>query len=225
MCVIWEKISTLCPSALRRVSRRSINLNFPHCSISSSPDGYSVWPSSWAVIRSGWLQFLRSCMSTLLSCGTLLTGPPSFFFLRSVPMLFSTSARPKACCCLVICAYRITSFLRGRLVSTSALIRRNRKGRRMECSLDTASRRRSASTSVWDCSEVPATSEKSNQLWNWPRLLKTSGRIKCSSDHSSLRLFCSGVPDSSSLLAVGMLRSSRISMQLLFFSRWPSSTT
>jgi len=32
-------------------------------------------------------------------------------------------------------------------------------------------------------------------------------------------------PVSSSLLAVGMVRSSRSSLQLKFFSRWPSSTT
>jgi hypothetical protein len=32
-------------------------------------------------------------------------------------------------------------------------------------------------------------------------------------------------PVSSSLLAVGMVRSSRMSLQLVFFRRWPSSTT
>jgi hypothetical protein len=73
--------------------------------------------------------------------------------------------------------------------------------------------------------DASSLSSKSNHPWNWLRLVKTSGSRKCSSDQSSGREFCSGVPVSSSLLAVGMNLSSRMSLQSKFFKRWPSSTT
>lgn len=56
------------------------------------------------------------------------------------------------------------------------------------------------------------------------RSSKTSGRRKLSRDQSSAKLFCSGVPVSSSLLSVGSIFSSRTSRQLRFLILWPSST-
>ena len=48
-----------------------------------------------------------------------------------------------------------------------------------------------------------------------------SGSRKFNSYHSSARLFCSGVPVSSSRLADWYFLSSRISRQCMFLSRWP----
>ena len=56
------------------------------------------------------------------------------------------------------------------------------------------------------------------------RSSKTSGRRKLRRDQSSAKLFCSGVPVSSSLLSVGNIFSSRTSRQLRFLILWPSST-
>mmetsp|Transcript_21437 Transcript_21437/g.53853 ORF Transcript_21437/g.53853 Transcript_21437/m.53853 type:complete len:306 (-) Transcript_21437:56-973(-) len=113
----------------------------------------------------------------------------------------------------------------GRPSSTSALRRRRRKGSRMVCSLEmvllwiSSSTRRAAPSSAW------RSSSKSNQVWKVARSWKMSGRMKLSRDHSSVRLFCSGVPDSSSLLAVSRVLSSLSRRQSLFLRRWPSSTT
>lgn len=52
-----------------------------------------------------------------------------------------------------------------------------------------------------------------------------SGRMKLSSDQSSDRLLCSGVPVRMSRLALLNVLSSRMSRQSMFLSRWPSSTT
>lgn len=56
------------------------------------------------------------------------------------------------------------------------------------------------------------------------RSSNTSGRRKFRRDQSSAKLFCSGVPVSSSLLSVGIIFSSRTSRQLRFLILWPSST-
>lgn len=56
------------------------------------------------------------------------------------------------------------------------------------------------------------------------RSSKTSGSRKLRRDHSSARLFCSGVPVSSNLLSVGSRFSSLTNRQLRFLILWPSST-
>lgn len=56
------------------------------------------------------------------------------------------------------------------------------------------------------------------------RSSKTSGRRKLRRDQSSAKLFCSGVPVSSSLLSVGSIFNSRTNRQLRFLILWPSST-
>ncbi len=76
---------------------------------------------------------------------------------------------------------RLISFLGRSDFSTSALTRRSRKGRSTLCSCCT--------TWSWFSSPLPLNHDSKSS-----ELLKTSGRRKLSSDHSSMRLFCSGVP-------------------------------
>mmetsp|Transcript_10596 Transcript_10596/g.21472 ORF Transcript_10596/g.21472 Transcript_10596/m.21472 type:complete len:210 (-) Transcript_10596:312-941(-) len=119
------------------------------------------------------------------------------------------------------------SYFLGIISSTSALSRRSRKGRRIWCSLVTTPCSISPFITL---SSVPSSlKSKSNHAWKDSRSSKMLGRRKLSSDQSSVRLFCSGVPVSSSLLhgCEGLTSqidlSSRMSLQLRFFSRWPSS--
>ena len=74
------------------------------------------------------------------------------------------------------------SFLGGRFVSTSALIRRRRNGLSIAWSLETMR---------VDC-EVrdESVAERLNHSWKLLRSLKISGRIKFKRDQSSARLFC-----------------------------------
>ena len=65
--------------------------------------------------------------------------------------------------------------------------------------------------------------EKSNQPWKLLRSLKMSGSRKCNSDHSSVMLFCNGVPVIRSLFAELYERSSLMRRQFMFFKRCPSS--
>lgn len=57
----------------------------------------------------------------------------------------------------------------------------------------------------------------SNSSWE----LKISGKRKFRSDHSSAKLFCSGVPVRRSLFSMGMCFSSFRSLHFVFFSRCP----
>lgn len=122
--------------------------------------------------------------------------------------------------CDVMVGYKMISFFIGRVCWTSHLSLRRRKGLRMLCSFSTILECcKEASSSSWD------TFEKSNHFSKSAREVKTSGSKKLSRDHSSLRLFCRGVPVSKSLLAVSNSRKDLMSLQLKFFSLWPSSTT
>lgn len=105
----------------------------------------------------------------------------------------------------------------GKAVSTSDLTRRRRKGFRIECMVETSVRFRRSMTSV--CPLLSSIEEKSNQLWKLLRSLKISGSRKCNSDHSSVMLFCSGVPVISSRFAELYERSSLMSLQFIFFRR------
>mmetsp|Transcript_31717 Transcript_31717/g.80864 ORF Transcript_31717/g.80864 Transcript_31717/m.80864 type:complete len:218 (-) Transcript_31717:1047-1700(-) len=181
------------------------------------------------VTRSGWLQILRICMSTLFSLPMAVEEEPvpsrSASARISSLSLPSTSCWLSARCSGVMSAYRMISILRGRLISTSLLSRLSTKGLRMACSLDTTWLRCSAARISRSAPSCPTMELKSNQASKSDMEEKTSGMRKLSSDHSSLRLFCSGVPDSSSLFSAGMVLSSRMSLHWKFFRRCPSSTT
>mmetsp|Transcript_38287 Transcript_38287/g.95145 ORF Transcript_38287/g.95145 Transcript_38287/m.95145 type:complete len:300 (+) Transcript_38287:807-1706(+) len=221
MRVIWLKIRVLCPPARSFFIRRSSSWNFPHCSTRSCDDGNVSEPSSPPEMRSGWLQFLRSCISMLFSAVAPMGALPPLIFCSMSLMVLSTSASLKVRWVFTMCAYRMISFLRGRLVSTSPLSRRRRNGLRIPCNFSTTLTRLVASWSSVAFWSV----EKSNQDWNCDSDENTSGSRKWRRLHSSGRLFCSGVPVRSSLLAAGICLSSRISLQSKFFRRWPSSTT
>ena len=90
------------------------------------------------------------------------------------------------------------SFFFGRSFATSVLSLRSTNGLMMLCSFFTTRSRCSSTESAL----------KSNQLSKSSRLPKTSGMMKLSSDHSSFRLFCSGVPDSRRRLSVDSVLSS-----------------
>ena len=113
--------------------------------------------------------------------------------------------------------------------STSCLRRRRRKGRRIWWSFVTTE---SCISPLITCSsEFSFEKSKSNHAWNESRSSKIFGSRKLSSDHSSGRLFCSGVPVSSSRLhsvtvpVPVIALSSVISRQFMFLRRWPSSIT
>ena len=76
----------------------------------------------------------------------------------------------------------------------------------------------------WPSSPL-STSSKSNQRSNLLSESKMLGRRKLSSDHSSRRSFCSGVPVSRRRFSLGYSLSRASRRHLMFFSRCPSSTT
>lgn len=89
----------------------------------------------------------------------------------------------------------------------------------LSCEFKLCNRQRKTLDNVRLCHER-GLSERTDLL----RSSKTSGRRKLRRDQSSAKLFCSGVPVSSSLLSVGSTFSSRTSRQLRFLILWPSST-
>ena len=136
--------------------------------------------------RSGWLHTLRSCMSTFMM--PRKEPEPSVSRVWPLAMKSSYSSR----CRFASGHGTTTSILSLRLFSTSFLSRRSRKGRRILCS---------RSMTSWLTVSVPSImpvtgllNQSLNSLW----LSKMCGIRKCSSDQSSIRLFCSGVPVSSS---------------------------
>mmetsp|Transcript_46269 Transcript_46269/g.121360 ORF Transcript_46269/g.121360 Transcript_46269/m.121360 type:complete len:204 (+) Transcript_46269:1474-2085(+) len=148
------------------------------------------------------------------------TGLPalscSSFLIRSPYM---------ACCHSLIHEKRMNSYFLGMPISTSAFSLRNRNGRRIWWSLVTTP---SCISPLKTFSSLSSREKsKSNHAWKESRSSKMFGRRKLSSDQSSVRLFCSGVPVSSSRLQVSlqMFLSSRMRRQFMFLSRWPSSIT
>mmetsp|Transcript_30485 Transcript_30485/g.85349 ORF Transcript_30485/g.85349 Transcript_30485/m.85349 type:complete len:334 (+) Transcript_30485:1185-2186(+) len=223
--VIWLKNSTLCPPGRSLFRRRSIRQNLPHCSTSSWGSGYVKEPSYPPWMRSGWLQFLRICISMLLRL-PMSPRPPLVFIIFAMASLSvrSTSCLFSSCCILDMSAYSKISFLLGRDVSTSDLMRRRRKGFRIWCNLVTTRLLCSWATisaSLPSSVIVPKSNQDSKSL----KLVKMSGSRKFKRLQSSARLFCKGVPVSKSLFALWMDLSSRRSLQSKFFSRCPSSTT
>mmetsp|Transcript_15186 Transcript_15186/g.65028 ORF Transcript_15186/g.65028 Transcript_15186/m.65028 type:complete len:228 (-) Transcript_15186:1050-1733(-) len=148
MRVICEKMSTLCPFARSLVISRSNRRNLPHCSTSSSALGNMMDPSKPPVIKSGWLQFFRNCMSMLFKAVAPTGAEPPESFCNISPMVLSTSASLNFFCVSTMCAYSTISFFRGKFVSTSPFSRRNRNGFKMPCSFSTTLTRFEASSSV-----------------------------------------------------------------------------
>ena len=78
---------------------------------------------------------------------------------------------------------------------------------------------------LWSRPICSSASSDSKFDWNASRLSNSSGCKKWSSVHSSSRLFCSGVPVSSSRKRVEKPWSAAKSFDSFDFKRWPSSTT
>mmetsp|Transcript_34041 Transcript_34041/g.80652 ORF Transcript_34041/g.80652 Transcript_34041/m.80652 type:complete len:231 (-) Transcript_34041:854-1546(-) len=120
---------------------------------------------------------------------------------------------------------RYSRFLGSKPARTSDLRRRSRKGSRIVWSFEMVLLSFSSSMMRWVPPSLCRSSSNANQSLNVARSWKISGRMKLRSDHSSERLFCSGVPESSRRLSAVSVFSSRSSRQSLFLRRWPSSTT
>mmetsp|Transcript_57045 Transcript_57045/g.123958 ORF Transcript_57045/g.123958 Transcript_57045/m.123958 type:complete len:247 (+) Transcript_57045:181-921(+) len=136
--------------------------------------------------RSGWLHTLRSCMSTFMI--------PSIEPDARVPLVSVEAMKSsyKSRCRLESGHGTTCSTLPGNDFSTSFLSRRRRKGRRMVCS---------RSITSWFTVSVPSIMPETgfeNQSLNSLCDSKMCGMRKWRRDHSSIRLFCSGVPVSSS---------------------------
>jgi len=214
MRVICEKISTRDPRSLSRGSSLSSSTILPLFSTRWSP-ARNGGPGSAPWNRYGWLQHLRSCMTTL-----------SRRERSALPSMAATSFCRSALyhlrCISDMPIFKMVSFLGGRLRSTSALRRRSRKGRRTLCSWPTTSASRallaSASSAVVVAAAAPpppaaappppeppaappppaaapATAAGSsapvapNHSSNFSDDENTSGSRKLSSAHSSCRLF------------------------------------
>jgi len=136
--------------------------------------------------RSGWLHTLRSCMRTFM----MPRKEPEPSVLRVWPLAIKSSYRRR---CRLERGHGTTcSILSLSDFSTSFLRRRSKKGRRILCS---------RSMTSWLTVSVPSimpVTGLENQSLNSLCDSKICGMRKCSSDQSSMRLFCSGVPVSSS---------------------------
>lgn len=133
-------------------------------------------------------------------------------------MSFSSSFWYHFFCIALIPTYRLVRCLGSSDFSTSALIRRSRKGRRTLCSCFT--------TASWSsfCSSNHESKSAADP--------KTSGNRKLSSAHcnkitqtSSWRLFCKGVPVKSRRLRQGKRRTICERAEFSFLIRWASSIT
>mmetsp|Transcript_23371 Transcript_23371/g.55799 ORF Transcript_23371/g.55799 Transcript_23371/m.55799 type:complete len:285 (+) Transcript_23371:16-870(+) len=229
--VIWKKISTLWPFFFSVRSIRSSSCIFPDAASTRSSVTQSPSSSTGASNRNGWLQHLRICI-IMLSTDTrgfafAIPGAPfprelSAIMFASVPSAIALLYRT---CSSVSPAKTTYTRLSGSSRTTSALSLRRRKGSRIACSFETM-----CEDASWDTMDAmppplaPSSSSKLNQDWKVVSESKMSGRMKLSSDHSSERLFCKGVPDSNRRFAARSVLSSRSNLQSLFFRRCPSST-
>mmetsp|Transcript_25037 Transcript_25037/g.80943 ORF Transcript_25037/g.80943 Transcript_25037/m.80943 type:complete len:210 (-) Transcript_25037:923-1552(-) len=201
--VICEKRSTRWPRDLSRSSSLSSSTILPEWTISRSSlvKGGSSAPSK----RYGWLAHLRSCIRMLCMRDRLplIALSTSMFLVR----MFWYQVR----CISDMPMSSLISRLGGRSFSTSALSRRSRKGRSSRCSW--------CSTS----SVCPPASSGLNHSSNWSEDEKMSGSRKLSIDHSSCRLFCSGVPVMSSRKWAEKSRTTCDSLPCSFLIRCASS--
>lgn len=137
-------------------------------------------------------------------------------------VVLSLKALYKSVCSLVMGAYRTYSRFLGKYLATSDLTRRSSSGCKTTCIFFTNS---CFALSAMN-SSVPSSSSrslKSNQLSKASQSRKILGRRKFSKDHSSLRLFCKGVPVMRRRVAEVKVLSSRKSLESKFFMRCPSS--
>lgn len=191
MRVICEKMRTRDPRSCRRGSSLSSSTILPLFSTRWSPV-MKGGPGSAPSNRYGWLQHLRSCMTTLSRRER--SAEPSI-----AATSFCSSALYHLRCISLMPILRMVSFLGGRPRSTSALRRRSKKGRRTLCSCDTTSASRAALASSPPsppsaAAPSPGAAPAPNHSSNFSEDEKTSGSRKLSSAHSSCRLFCKGVP-------------------------------
>mmetsp|Transcript_25559 Transcript_25559/g.67465 ORF Transcript_25559/g.67465 Transcript_25559/m.67465 type:complete len:242 (+) Transcript_25559:27-752(+) len=213
MRVICEKIKIWwSPSALSLLRMRSSSCILPEAISRTSSTTSRPSASTGHSKRYGWLQHLRSCISTFCSRTCLPELSVSCLLSRSWYIF---------CCQSESHANRMYSCFLGRPISTSALSRRSRNGRRIWWSLVTTEFWSSPCTTFSSLSSLEKS--KSNHAWNESRSSKMSGSRKLSSDHSSVRLFCSGVPVRSSRKGTAMRPSDSANEDASFLSRCPSS--
>lgn len=183
MRVICEKMSTRDPRSFNRGKSLSSSTILPLLSTRWSPVTYGG-PGSAPSNRYGWLQHLRSCMTTLRRRER--SAEPSM-----AATSFCSRALYHLRCISLMPILRMVSFFGGRPRSTSAFKRRSKNGLRTLWSWETTSASRAAfcpSSSPSAAAPAPNHSSKRSEEE------KTSGSRKLSRAHSSWRLFCSGVP-------------------------------
>mmetsp|Transcript_32485 Transcript_32485/g.69688 ORF Transcript_32485/g.69688 Transcript_32485/m.69688 type:complete len:261 (+) Transcript_32485:1182-1964(+) len=210
MSTLWS------PSSRRRLMMRSSSIIFPEPRMSTSfTASLPVFSSIGQSKRYGWLQHLRSCISTLFNRISFPPESQSCLLMISLYMV---------CCHSERAAKRMNSDLGGSEISTSCLRRRSKKGLRIWWSLLTTECCSSPFMTRSSTSDLEKS--KSNHAWKESRSSKMSGSRKLSRDQSSVRLFCSGVPERSRRLhsvPPHKALSSLISLQFIFLRRWPSS--
>eukprot|EP00964_Phaeocystis_antarctica_P050375 scaffold29246_cov66-Phaeocystis_antarctica.AAC.7 len=207
-----EKSSTRWPSerSLGRSLARSTSL--PEAESIASRASASPMPrvtdSSTPRIRKGWLQHLRSSICTLSSEGSGACSRPE----TSTSRRASSTARYIFFWSSVISTHTTVSSSgasESSPLSTSPLRRRSKYGRMA-----------SRSSSTWSAAvSVPKRSRNASSDG------KSSGSSRLSSAHSSVVLFCSGVPVSMTVYSALTARSSAATAESLFLRRCASSTT
>mmetsp|Transcript_17032 Transcript_17032/g.25715 ORF Transcript_17032/g.25715 Transcript_17032/m.25715 type:complete len:255 (+) Transcript_17032:666-1430(+) len=219
-------MSTRWPARRSLGSSRSSSSNLP---AARQREASSCQPS--ARNRYGWLHTLRSCMMTLLR--PRICWPELERRLADPCVWISLYSR----FCQPLISQRTTcSVFSGSWSITAALTRRSMNGRSTVCSrLMISSRSSCVSTSPSPPSPPPSAGAAAAppnlaKGWenHWSKVsteLKMVGSRKFSSAHSSGRLFCSGVPVSSTRCLLWYCRLSVCAnLDLVFFMRWPSST-
>jgi hypothetical protein len=202
--VIWQKMRHRDPLAFIFGNSLAMRLSFPAFSHRCGPL-VNGGPGSAPSNRYGWLQHLRSCIRMLRS--RTRSGPPRA--LRAVASLERRLVYMSRCM-PVSPTKSFTSFFGGRSLATSVFTRRSMNGRSTVWSfLMTLSRL----SSVF----VLNHSSKSSELPN------TSGSKKLSRAHSSWRLFCNGVPVTSTRNCVLKVRTVFDKDEFSFLMRWASS--
>mmetsp|Transcript_8051 Transcript_8051/g.17597 ORF Transcript_8051/g.17597 Transcript_8051/m.17597 type:complete len:217 (+) Transcript_8051:2062-2712(+) len=210
MRVICEKISTLCPRAFIFTSSLCSSTILPHEVYRWSPIGSCV-RSSTPGKRYGWLQHFLNCITIF----RMAVREPLELVEEAelmVSMSLSSTWRYRFFCTEDIPVNKMVSDLGGRDFSTSALSLRSMKGLSSLCSWP-----------IMRCLASWSSTSRLNQSSNWSEEANTSGSRKFSRAHSSCRLFCRGVPVSSSLCLVFSCRTVVENCEASFFRRWASS--
>mmetsp|Transcript_210 Transcript_210/g.712 ORF Transcript_210/g.712 Transcript_210/m.712 type:complete len:220 (-) Transcript_210:498-1157(-) len=214
-------MSTRWPSACSFGRMRSRSSNLPELRQSRFASSPSCPSCSGEKKRYGWLQTLRSCISTLLSPDTLScpAAPteqrPWSWIWRYMSFCIGDSSH--------LTTY---SALSGSCASTSDLSRRSRKGRSTWCSRLITSSDSSSFIAISSCADAPparSASGAENHVSNESAEAKILGSKKLSSAQSSCRLFWRGVPVRRTRCALSYCMSVAESLEAAFFMRCPSS--